>query len=58
MSYLNFFSQVEAVIPGCHSNLELETGITLGHVPVGDPNIRNAHLEGASNTLIPPRKYS
>ncbi|CAG9821144.1 unnamed protein product [Phaedon cochleariae] len=34
---------VEAVIPGCHSNMEIGASIKLGHIPIGGP----------SNTLLP-----
>ncbi|XP_057662386.1 arrestin domain-containing protein 2-like isoform X2 [Diorhabda carinulata] len=30
--------KVEAVIPGCHSNLEIESGVHLGHIPILEYN--------------------
>ncbi|CAG9821143.1 unnamed protein product [Phaedon cochleariae] len=33
---------VEAVIPGCHSNMQIDTSIILGHIPIG----------GQSNSLL------
>ncbi|XP_074028770.1 arrestin domain-containing protein 3 isoform X1 [Leptinotarsa decemlineata] len=54
-----FVLKVEANIPGCHSNMEVETGVQIGHIPVRgteQPTHQISHLPSSEipGGVFPP----